>query len=123
MEDIYTEAIERGRWYNLEDSTILQRGDFVDILFHPISQKHFFSSDYTHYFPQYFGKVMSNNNREMEDILIKEASGKEYYFQDRCGTSGMMTAKFYRPANSNDFPKPPEQHPYNSFLEDINFSQ
>jgi len=103
-----------GEWYHIneEDIGFIKRGDYIEIMFSPFSQKHFFKDDYDHYFPIYFGKVMSNCHSRMEDLLIKDPKGKDFYYENRCGTSGMMSCKFYRPKKSDDIPQSINHHPY-----------
>lgn len=112
--------IQRGIWHSLNecDAHFLERGDYVNISFHPYSQKHFYKDDFLEYFPLYFGKIISSNNSVLEDILIKPPRGKSYYYKNKIGTSGFTSISFYRPNSSTDIPEEPE-HPYENLINNL----
>ena len=87
--------------YSFDNLSYLQRGDFVKITFEPVSQKHFGCHDYDFYFPTYYGKVISSNNKGLNELLVKGKDGKTFYCTDRAGTSGFVTGYFYPWRNQN----------------------
>lgn len=86
---------------SIDDLSFLRRGDFVKISIEPHSQKHFCDPNYEYYFPSYFGKVISSNNKEMDQLLLKGKDGKTFYCINRAGTSGFITGYYYRPKEEN----------------------
>lgn len=112
MEEL--KPISNSKWYKISPYNLsqLKRGDYIKVIFHPYSQKHFYKPDFEFFFPIYFGKLMSSHHNRPEDMLIKNQNGKSFYFEDRAGTSAMADISFYRPSDSKDVPKEPKNHPY-----------
>lgn len=87
---------------SITDLSFLRRGDYVDISITPHSQKYFSDPNYDFYFPNYRGKVISSTARTLDELMIKDLSGKTIYCIDRAGTSGFITGKYYRSSTEED---------------------
>jgi hypothetical protein len=83
-------------WQPITDISILQTGDYIKISFSPHSQKHFMDPQYDYYFPEYSGKIISNNAKTIDELLIVDKNNKTYYCENRCGSSGFWTGYFIR---------------------------
>jgi len=86
---------------SFEDLSFLQRGDFIKISFEPHSQKHFSDPNYDYYFPTYYGKVISSNNKKLDELLVKGKDGVTFYCTNRAGTSGFVSGRYY-PSMGNE---------------------
>lgn len=69
----------------------LKRGDIVNVVSYPHSQKHFYHNDYEEYFLNIEGKVISSNHTTFDEVIVKDfKSGKNYSLKNRIGSSGEM---------------------------------
>ena len=111
--------MERREWESILEEEVyrIERGYYVNITFHPYSQKHFYKDDFKEYFPRYFGKVLSCNNKRLEDLLMKPKDKGSFYYINKVGTSGFTMISMYRPKNSDDIPEDFEKHHYDEILD------